>query len=179
MKYIIDVPDTDDYKIYSPLNGLELGLPWKIMDKTYTLPTRIKLEPYTEPDRKAIEDEVWEFVRICLVMDGSDFVDAFDSCSYINLLEYSYQEAKDKYEEWLKQKEEIHVGDEVIPIDVNYDTMIVTRIWIDDHSRDCLDTLGLDGSICSFLTSNVKKTGRHFPEVSKLLEKMRSEEGGQ
>lgn len=136
------------------------------------------LTPYTEPDRKAIEDEVWEFLDFLVAeMDTDDRYECFHESSVYKIVHsMSYQEAKAKYESWLKQKDEIHVGDEVIPTDTQYDTMIVTRIWMDDHSRDCLDTLGLDGCICSFLTSNVKKTGRHFPKVAELLEKMRGEQ---
>jgi len=173
MKYIIDIPSEllikDDG--YSFSDG-----------KSYCITGNLsKLTPYAEPDRKAIEDEVWNFVDFMIhEMDVEEREECFGESAYaVCIHELTYQGAKAEYDEWKKQKDEIRVGDEVIPIDVNYDTMIVTRIWRDDHSRDCLDTLGLDGSICSFLTSNVKKTGRHFPEVAQLLYKMRGKEGGQ
>jgi len=89
--------------------------------------------------------------------------------------DFSYQEAKTKYDDWKAKREQIHVGDEVIPMDTEYDTMIVTRTWKDDYWSDCVDTIGFDGSICSFLTSKVKKTGRHFDEVEELLKKMKGE----
>lgn len=186
MKYIIDIPN--EMVIKSPLKGLTLGIAMieTSTQKQFIVPTNIPLMPYTEPDRKDIEDEVWELARriICPSDCCEDSISAHTKEIFNKegweirgiFNDLSYQETKSKYEAWLKQKDEIHVGDEVIPIDVNYDTMIVTRIWMDDHSRDCLDTLGLDGSICSFLTSNVKKTGRHFPEVAKMLKKMRGEE---
>lgn len=136
-----------------------------------------RLTPYTETDRKSIEDEVWEFADYMCRMGVYEKEKCFGFSSTTEVTaNLSYQEAKAKYEAWLKQKDEIHVGDEVIPTDTQYDTMLVTRIWMDDHSRDCLDTLGLDGCICSFLTSNVKKTGRHFDEVAELLQKMRGEQ---
>ena len=165
MKYIIDIPDNTHW-IQWIMEGTKDHHPY--MDWIDVKDLRF----YTEHDRKAIEDEVWEFARGLLNYTDDDW----EVITNMLLLDIPYQEAKAKYEAWLKQKDEIHVGDEVIPTDTQYDPMIVTRIWMDDHSRDCLDTLGLDGCICSFLTSNVKKTGRHFPEVAELLEKMRGEE---
>lgn len=172
MKYIIDVPN-QDYSYDKMLHTLKL----KFYDDNLSCEVILDAEPYTEPDRKAIEDEVWELADYMCKMSSTErtLCFAFEYPSEVTT-NFTFQEAKSKFEAWLKQKDEIHVGDEVIPIDVNYDTMIVTRIWMDDHSRDCLDTLGLDGSICSFLTSNVKKTGRHFPEVAELLEKMRGKQ---
>ena len=172
MKYILELdesPCTNDY-------GKDFyrckQVPW------WSVSNRIisKLPPYTEPDRKVIEDEVWEFATTCAKMDGADSVDVFGGYSLESFTKFSYQEAKDKYEEWLKQKDEIKVGDEVILMDTEYDTMIVTRTWKDDYWRECIDTVGFDGSICSFLKSKVKKTGRHFDEVEELLKKIGSEE---
>ena len=164
MKYIIDVPDTDDYKIYSPLNGLELGLPWKIMDKTYTLPTRIKLEPYTELDRKAIEDEVWEFVDFLEnKLKASDYDDIFDDNSPHE--KYTYQEAKAKYEAWLKQKDKICVGDEVIH---NGEIKTVLGVLL-----GVLTLYDSDGFIYYINEFDVKKTGKHHGEVAELLKKMK------
>ncbi len=175
MKYIIEFEDEP----YMREDGVDYytckSAPWYLLGETIIN----RLTPYTEPDRKAIEDEVWEFVRMfsclgnCAISEIGDDENTTDPLALVE--KYSYQQVKSKYEAWLKQAKELHVGDEVIPIDVNYDTMIVTRIWVDDYSSDCVDTMGLDGSICSFLTSNVKKTGRHFNEVAELLEKMRED----
>lgn len=186
MKYIIDIEDeyTKDWVTETPMCK-KLCMPISVPNRqrTYHVVTGFKLEPYTEPDRKAIEDaqgEAWELARKIANMRHEEFSKCFDVtddyCEFNIMDIMSYSEAKSKYEAWKKQKDEVHVGDEVIPTDTQYDTMIVTRIWMDDHSRDCLDTLGLDGCICSFLTSNVKKTGRHFDEIEELLKKMREEE---
>lgn len=189
MKYIIEIENepfgrNDDPVIPHGMDELYRAKGFKslVFDKNGLN----KLTPYTEPDREIIEDEVWELARriICPSDCCEDSISAHTKEIFNKegweirgiFNDLSYQEAKSKYETWLKQKDEIHVGDEVIPTDTQYDTMIVTRIWMDDHSRDCLDTLGLDGCICSFLTSNVKKTGRHFPKVAELLKKMRGEE---
>lgn len=133
------------------------------------------LTPYTEPDRKAIEDEVWEFVRNCLMMDCSDFADAFDSYSYSNFLEYSYQIAKARYEVWLKQKNEIRVGDEVEYEDCKF--VVTSEIGNKYHgihsSNGNIVRFG-EGDYCG--KDKCKKTGRHFDEVAELLQKMRGEE---
>lgn len=131
------------------------------------------LTPYTEPDRKDIEDEVWEFVRKCLMMDGSDFVEIFDSYSYINLLEYSYQEAKTKFEAWKKKMDEtIHCGDEIISEEDD-----VKAIMLDCADYESIYVLTEHGCVERWKDlDGVKKTGRHFPEVAELLRKMRGEE---
>lgn len=138
-----------------------------------------RLEPYTEPDRKAIEDEVWKLARTIESMSVGEIMNIFDvreeNVPFLCNTR-TYQEAKAKFEAWLKQKDEIHVGDEVLPMDTEYDTMIVTRIWKDIYDSEAVDTIGYDGQTRSFLKDKVKKTGRHFDEVAELLEKMRKEE---
>ena len=156
MKYIIDIPD-----------GIA-----KASKEFWKKSTGMDLVPYTESDRNAIENEVWDFARGLLYYTDENWESLID---LLLVEKASYQEAKAKYDAWKSQKEEIHVGDEVIPMDTKYDTMIVTRTWKDDYSSDCVDTIGFDGSIGSFLTSKVKKTGRHFDEVEELLKKMKEE----
>jgi hypothetical protein len=170
MKYIIDIPDDTSY-----LNIVKLSEGCVAKVKTVYIPD---LTPYTEPDRKQIEDEVWELARKIADMGYEEFSKCFDvSDDYleVNIMDVmTYSEAKAKYEAW--ERDNIRVGDEVIPMDTKYDTMIVTRTWKDDYWSDCVDTVGFNGSICSFLTSKVKKTGRHFDEVEELLKKMKGEE---
>ena len=153
MKYIIDIPT-------------ELA---EATARYWNETTDMTLVPYTEPDRKTIEDEVWEFVRNCLMMDGSDFMDAFDSYSYSNFLEYSYQIAKARYKAWLKQKNEIHVGDEVT-------SKFGDGVVIDIVADESVHILGKDGHWNEYAEGEYQKTGRHFDEVGQMLEKMRGEE---
>ena len=120
MKYLINIPES--YVIRSPLKGEVLGIPLLVSatQKTYTLPTEIQLEPYTEPDRKTIEDEVWEFVRIITDMTEKQRIECFGGAS-CDLDEYwTYQDAKAKYESWKAEKDEIRVGDEVKHRGLNY-----------------------------------------------------------
>lgn len=87
------------------------------------------------------------------------------------------QEAIEKIRQYEQEKEEIKVGDEVIPRETEYDDMIVTRLWKDDYDSDCIDAIGFDGRISSFLVSRVSKTGKHY-EIATVLEKMRGEQDG-
>ena len=178
MKYIVDLPD--NMIIKSALNGLTLGIPMSVSStqKEYVIPTNLQLDPHIEPDRKAIEDEVWEFLAFLInEMDTDDKDKCFGMLSIYKIVStMSYQEAKSKYEEWLKQKDEIHkdeihVGDEIV------------GIYSDGEISPPLVVLKVEGNYYYGIYSktgdfiqgglNYEKTGRHFPEVAELLEKMR------
>lgn len=139
--------------------------------------TGMAIVPYDEPDRKAIEDEVWEFVRIITDMTEAQRKECFGGVT-CNLDEYmTYQEAKAKYEAWKKQKDEIRVGDEVTyTLCGDTATFIVLGkkknkyYGFNPNAPDYNDV----GEYCD--ADMLKKTGRHFPEVAELLEKMRGGE---
>ena len=124
---------------------------------------------HTEPDRKAIEDEVWEFATTCTKMDGSDSVDVFGGFSVDSFTKYSYQEAKAKYEEWKKQKDEIRVGDEVALQDGNFKYVVM------GFHFNTAYLLASDGSVSKFPVSKLRKLNRHFNETEELLKKMRED----
>ena len=98
-KYIINVPDEIiefmDGKfdvLIEPEVKVEECRHYKVrLDDT-------EITPYTEPDREAIEDEVWEFakkVRLEGFIDSNGIL-----CGYISNFD-TYQEAKDA---WKKKK---------------------------------------------------------------------------
>ena len=73
--------------------------------------------PYTESDRKAIEDEVWKLADTIHGMSIQDKTSCFGfSLTSAVTLNFSYQEAKAKYEAW-KKKGVIHVGDEIMSVE--------------------------------------------------------------
>lgn len=144
MKYIIDIPD-DTQKIIG-------------FRQDYSL-IYVDMTPYSEPDRKAIEDEVWDF---SMKTDFAWISEVGDK----PLGDYSYQEAKAKYKAWRAERDEIRVGDEVVYYGNKYvvgyvgaDEVyhIVDRNWI---------RVVVQGDYQIF------KTGRNFPEVAELLKKM-------
>lgn len=167
MKYIIDIPDehTDIKVFYTDAN-------MKIIQS-------MRCESYTEPDRKAIEDEVWEFAQKFTheskaELNAHERVEIWGTASCDKIInDFTYSEAKAKYEAWKKRKDEIRVGDEVIS--AFGDKMVVTHHW---HRND--GTTGVTGfsTDCSGLYYDeieVEKTGRHFSEVEELLKKLGDE----
>ena len=174
MRYIIDAPSSL-YDIHGTLR-----VPVKVGEGDLCwYNTYLKVESYTEPDRTQIEDEVWEFATICTKMDGADSVDVFGGFSLDSFTKYSYQEAKAKYEVWLKHKDGIHVGDEVE--NASHKKGIVFNHCISPSSGlKYVRVLYMDDDGNSFISAweknDVKKTGRHFAEVAELLKKMRGNE---
>ena len=172
MKYLINIPES--YVIRSPLKGEVLGIPLLVSatQKTYTLPTEIQLEPYTEPDRKTIEDEVWEFAKKIGSFNGlakRDLEGCFGHTTIQGVMTTydTYREAKTKYEAWKAEKDKICVGDEVKHRGLNY---VVGYVGADKvyHliDKNWLRTVVQGGY-------QLIKTGRHFPEVAELMKKMR------
>ena len=126
---------------------------------------------YTEPDRKAIEDEVWEFAREMISTSEHEVSKMWGCVTNFGEVMHNttYQEAKEKYEAWKKQKDEIRVGDE---IDIDGEITVVTMInkYGEILSVDC-------GGMTYYYhmesqLKRAKKTGRHFYEVEDLLKKM-------
>ena len=161
-KYVIKLnPDCVD--------GEFLKIPIRAAGEVQWIKTKASLIPYTEPDREAIENEVWEFAMKCLSMDGSEFCDVFDSCDALCLTNYSYQVVKAKYDKWKKEKEEIHVGDEV----KEHDGLWIGVVVGFDEFGD-LVIMDSSGKACGgYKAKYFKNTGRHFDEVAELLKKMR------
>lgn len=178
MKYIIDM--SDEYVMESALYGKQLAIPFYVNanDKSFFLPTGLKVEPYVEPDRKVIEDaqeEAWEFAKQVTIMTPDDKCELWGTSKYNTInFGYSYAEAKAKYEEWKKQKDEIHVGDEVEYECGGLNRFVVTGIYgryavgFKDEDDD-IDV----GDYCDI--KYLRKTGRHFSDIEKLLKKMRGE----
>lgn len=188
MKYIVDLPDA--YTSKSALLGDILSIPICLeRGKRYGVPTGIKLEPYTEPDKDEIRqmahEEAWEFARriICPSDCCEDSISAhtkeifnkegWEIRGIFNGL--SYQEAKAKYDAWKKQKDEIRIGDELI----NHIGKAYIIYDVDDHIAYGIN---LDKYPCSQECFPLrddyypKRTGRTFPEVAELLKKMRDTE---
>ena len=183
MKYIIDIEDeyTKDWVNETPMCK-ELCMPISVPNRqrTYHVITGLKLEPYTEPDRKAIEDEVWEFATTCTKMDGADSVDVFGGFSLDSFTKYSYQEAKAKYDAWKQEKEEIRVGCEV-----HHKELPELKIYVTDMDDNSFGGFALCSvkNVCDygdrFSECNVhqyKPTGRVLPNIVELLKKMMEEE---
>lgn len=146
-----------------------------------------KLTPYTEPDRKAVDLQYAHDIENVARMNYNEGAkDAWEFCmntdwSWISeidtkpLREYSYQEAKAKYEAWRKQKDEIRVGDEVVYADdPNKEKAIVLRLYQPKQYKTLADILCEDGTVVKMIkVENLAWTGRHFDEVEDMLKKMK------
>lgn len=132
---------------------------------------------FHEAEKESIEDEVWELARriICPSDCCEDSISAHTKEIFNKegweirgiFNDLSYQEAKDKYDEWKKQKNEIHVGDEVIH---NGEIKTVLGVLL-----GVLTLYDSDGFVYYVNESDVKKTGKRHGEVEELLKKMRGE----
>lgn len=170
-KYIIGVPD-EAIEFMGGRSHINVFVEpeCKVGDcKHYAL--RISKEditPYTETDRKAVEDEVWEFV--------SKFVWSFEDEEILGMgiahavRDMTYQEAKARYEAWRK-KEQIHVGDEVeLSKGVKGCVYVVGEEMLEGAYLNC------DGLV-SFCWSKkeCRKTGRHYDDIAELIKKVKRE----
>ena len=162
MKYIIEIPDD---RICDFVGSTHLLMPYTMAGHNGHHDTGLKLTPYTEPDRKAIEDEVWSFSWKMFNMDIGKYAEIFGD----NGCPSDYREAKTKYEAWSKQN--IREGDEVI---YNSRTRAVV---LKPETKEKYGTI-LTSEFATIAVSHddLEKTGRRFPEVAELLKKMRDTE---
>lgn len=171
MKYIIDIPE-------------------QIAEASadYMKKVGMAIEPYTEPDRKAIEDaqeEAWGLAKknALTVPSGGLTINEIKDCygsdkDFADAVfkDFTYQEAKTKYDDWKAKKEsKIEVGDGVYG-KINQKNGVVVRIYADDIYSDCVGVMWEDGGLGPFCKiEGLQKTGRHFSQLSDLLKAMKGE----
>jgi len=135
------------------------------------------LTPYTEPDLEQIRKEAWDAARkIAVNADHGGLsaealreIFAVGTASIARIFDnFSASEAIEKIRQYEQEKEEIKVGDEVNApfgkaIVVNIDS-VAEKIWLvyaDGHG-------GFE-----YFKDAPRKTGRHFPEIAEVLQKMK------
>lgn len=78
--------------------------------------------------RKQAQDEIWAFVKICTVMCESERQTCFGLCSVKAILEkYTYKEAKDLYDAWVKKNTVKEMTVEEISEALGYNVKIVAK----------------------------------------------------
>lgn len=185
-KYIIDLnPDC--------VEGEYLRIPARIAGEEQWLVTKAALTPYTEPDleqvRKEAYDEgyadakggykngfengmivAWDAARKIGNMPYGEEENVFGSGGWAFIEKHTATEAIEKLKAFEEQKE-FHVGDEFE--NESGKRFVITKMNGTEIDR-YIDEEG------STYRMNVKykvmrKTGRHFPEIDAVLEKMRGE----
>ena len=125
-----------------------------------------KLTPY---DESASElrgaEKAWELAKKISIMPDEAKKEVWGTDKYNTInLGYSYAEAAERYEAWMKKKNEIKVGDEV-------SDCTCTGVVIDIRG-DCFRILYSNGASYLISKKEFKKIGRHIPEVADLLKKI-------
>ncbi len=180
-KFIIEIdkPMLDDGSVYSIKGGVCL-LTEYILDNLKPYPRGIEVKEKAEYQRGLAD--AWEAVktmnRRITVEELREIFPLAKTASYSLVVdaimeEYTAAEAIAKIREYEEEKE-IKVGDEIYLEDWTEKKYVVTRVPQDDKRR--ISYIDLEGKTYSNNSlSQVYKTGRHFPEVAALLDKMKGE----
>ena len=167
MKYIIDIPD--DYIADDNDYGTTLRIPYMVYGgQTYYFGTTITLVPYDETD---CENNAWDFVKAIYKLLGANCEEREecfrDSIRFApEVFDLSYQEAKSKYDAWKEHNDAIHIGDEV---QCNDKKMIVL---CEEEDYGVTGILVKDGRVDYWDKEICEKTGKHYDDVDKLIEKL-------
>ena len=145
----------------------------------YTAPDleQVRKEAYKEGREAGIKDgmcEAWETARKIANIPYCEEEKVFGSGGWAFIEKHTASEAIEKIRQYEQEKEEqIQVGDEVnapfgkaIVVNIN---SVAEKIWLvyaDGHG-------GFE-----YFKDAPTKTGRHFPEIATVLEKMRGEQDG-
>jgi hypothetical protein len=190
--------------VYETVDGMQIG-DAVINAKPYTEPDleQVRMEAYEEGYKTAkiqcgIQAEkdmrevgkrhyqrglsdAWKAVRKIIKMPEGDLLNIFTECysavctALQVILKYDASECIEKIQAYEQEKAEIQVGDEVE--------------GDEDGQRGVVIDSRFENSQVAVLTGNSKvyswwskcaihKTGRHFPEIAAVLEKMRGEQDG-
>lgn len=166
MKYIIDMPN-QDYSYDEIFHTLKL----KFYDDNLSREVSLDAKPYTEPNCKAIETEVWDLARAVNDMRYDDFVSCFGGKTEEMVYELSYSEVKAAYEAWKRTKEEICVGDEI-----EAETGKKACVLYTNPDGTQLFVFKADGMFAWWSKCAIHKTGKNYSEIAELLKKMRDAE---
>ena len=125
--------------------------------------------------------DAWKAVRKIIKMPEGDLLNIFTECysavctALQVILKYDASEAIEKIQQYEQEKEEIKVGNEVV---FGNDEEI-KAVVIDEADEAGVWFLLSENGCVERMDSNLfHRTGRHFPEIDIILEKMRGEQDG-
>lgn len=123
--------------------------------------------------------DAWETARKIVTMPDRDFINSdildLDPGESI-FTKYTASEAIAKIKEYEDGKQEIKVGDEVERILNGEVDSKAVFLGDDDGYFRCLFWTGSCFTTLCYPKKQFRKTGRHFPEIAAVLEKMRGEQ---
>ena len=176
-KYIIDIPEDT-----TCLNALRYEDGKCVSARSYIIPD---LTPYVRSESyidglKEGQNDAWKFARKMISTSENEVSEMWGCATNFGEVMHNttYSEAKSKYEEWKKEKEEeVHIGDEVFfKGGPRKEKAIVLRLYQPKLHKPISDVLWADGSVeTKVLVEKLMRTDRHFDEVEKLLERMKAE----
>lgn len=163
----IDKPMIDDSGVYS-IKGGACMLTEYILDNLKPYPRGIEVKEKAEYQRGLAD--AWEAARKIGCDDGlslSELIDIFgiDEAGDI-LKDNTAAEAIAKIRAYEEEKE-IKVGDEITLLNGLHAVVIKTA-----DSTGKIVSMMSNGNVCSSLKEQVKKTGKHFEEVSAVQDKL-------
>lgn len=180
-KYIIEINDIgiEDVKDGEKYHRVT-RVPWWYISET----NLNRLDLYNETESAAEQrgaEKAWELAQKIRLSENSggmsllELNECFGTCAIHEIFSNSYSEVAQMYEAWVKQDEEIKVGDEVRSRINRSKICVVTNIMkVGENTQfNCLQNDGKTDWFSS--TKNFEKTGRHFPEIVELLKKMEGE----
>ena len=173
-KYIIDIPDDTTY-----LNALRFKDGKYVSTRSYIIPD---LTPYVRSESyidglKDGQNDAWKFARKMISTSGNEMSEMWGCATNFGEVMHNttYSEAKAKYDAWKREKEEIHIGDEVTAKTDTDKDMPKGIVTYNNPEQSQFLVIKSDGTFSWWHKGGLRKTGRHFDEVEKLLERMREE----
>lgn len=123
-------------------------------------------------------NDAWDAARKIVTMPDRDFINSdildLDPGESI-FIKYTASEAIEKIRQYEQEQKEIKVGDEVENTQTGV-KFIVTHMWENNRGEQGVSGFNYGCSAFSTVLDLVRKTGRHFPEIAAVLEKMRGEQ---
>lgn len=193
-KYIIDIASPNvrnEYIVYWTYDGLEAK---RVSDLTpYTDPDleQVRKEGYEKGWKEAEDnyfegysggydaglDDAWKAARKIWEYDTTTLREIFgEGIMRMDwFMELTASEAIKKIWQYEQKQEEIKVGDEVENTQTGV-KFIVTHLWENNRGEQGVSGFNQECSAFSTTLSLVVKTGRTFPEIASVLEKMQGEQ---
>lgn len=180
-RYIAVIEIDDDEEIVGDAN---ISYTYRSNGTNYGTDESVELKAEDEGQRmKTYEDglnEAWELARYisCTPNEGGkpiNWVEDVFGCGNRRdvFRKHSASEVIAKIEEY---ENRIEVGDEVYCFDINYPRVVTCIFEVRETGDIKAVSFASSGKVCVDYVSDLKKTGRHFPQIEEVLKQMKEGE---